>query len=328
MPDSSLRGAGRWPDSGTMTSPGDQKIAGINFHAPPPNQEDARRRFLLALRGMTVRRQRDEQNRKAVEEWTQKLEEEIANYRVYRRRRFWRLVARLVFLVLLGFLFFRNGQFWWIWMFFIGGAAADVASSSRTQLATTLARARDPRAVNALASACMLGDSETRRICKQGLVSLLPSMRADEAEFVTADGMRHLIDLLRSRDPALVVAILRCFEQIGDARALPAVSRLADSRLDSFEARLYPHPGFEEILEAAKHCLPFLEAAAERDRQRDLLLRPASSAPEDANLLRPAGFSANESPEHLLRPAAETAEAKPSLQVEDQPVVSQFHASG
>jgi hypothetical protein len=275
---------------------------------------------------MTVRRQRDEQNRKAVEEWTRKLETEIANYRALQQRNFWRALARCGVIALVVYLVFQGVSWWWI-VFFLGGAtAADVASGARTELARALSRARDPRAVSALAAACVMGDPETKRICEQGLISLLPSLRADEREFVTDDGMKHLISLLASSlNGPLVIAILRSLEQVGDARAVRAVQQLSQG-MRQIGSLVVEAEHNDEVRRAAEHCLPYLQATAERDRLRDLLLRPAVSTEDNKKLLRPAGFAPSDSPEQLLRPAP--VEKASVAEIDDQPVVGELHVRG
>jgi len=265
-----------------------------------PELEDARRRFLLALRALTVRKEKEERNRRTIEQWTRTLQEEIRAYRRWRRRARRRRVVRALLIVGFFLLIFRadwaNPLMWFLMM--TGGAAVDTAARSRQQTATALARARDPRAVSVLAIAARDGDQETRTVAVRGLKSILPGLQASDAEHVTLEGMDALISLLlRSTDVDLAIAVLKGLEQIGDARALPAVERAAHGCwwLDRGER--------ERVQEAARACLPYLQARAERERQRNTLLRPAQSPDSPAEiLLRPAGGAPTTPEEQLLRP--------------------------
>ena len=68
-----------------------------------PAAEDARRRFVLALRAMILTRQREEKDRAAVETWKATLQREIRAYRLWRAKR--RLHWAIMFGVLLFFHF-------------------------------------------------------------------------------------------------------------------------------------------------------------------------------------------------------------------------------
>src|SRR5438309_324559 len=55
---------------------------------------------------------------------------------------------------------------------------------------------------------------------------LLPALRASDAAHITQDGMSALISLLHGADYALAIAVLKALQQVGDARAIPAVQSL------------------------------------------------------------------------------------------------------
>src|SRR5437899_4558550 len=90
-----------------------------------PAVEDARRRFILALRAMILTKQREEKDRAAVETWKATLQREIRGYRLWRAKR------RLRWAIIIGVcLFFQLivhwnlREWWWLWFVFGGGGAA------------------------------------------------------------------------------------------------------------------------------------------------------------------------------------------------------------
>jgi hypothetical protein len=264
-----------------------------------PEVEDARRRFVLALRSMTARREREERDAAVIRQSMKTLEADVAAYRKSKQRKLRRqlFIAGIVGVVLLS----KNvpalhgfGDWWWFFLFGAGGTAAAQAGDMRRsrQLAHQLAIARDPRAVSVLVVAARDGDPDTQRIAIQGLTSILPQLRASDADAVTEQGMNALLNLLgRTADMTLQVAILRALEQVGDERAISIVEMLADPQENA------------SVYEAARSCLGFLRSRAEQARMRNTLLRPAAASVEpDRTLLRPAASS--ETPaDQLLRPA-------------------------
>lgn len=277
--------------------------------------EDARRRFLLALRAMTVRKSRDERASEAILSWEKVLREEVAQYRRQRRRARLMRTARMLFFLGIGVLWITRGQtgipFWLILMIAFGGGAAELKTANQRQSATALARTRDPRALNALAIAYRDGDPDTRQVCEQGLRSILGSVRASDAVHLSDEGLAALLGILHYRDMryALKVAVLKGLEQIGDGRAIPAVQRMLNpSGVAPLGLRVLrrfgvvPSDPYESVVEAARACLPYLEERAEAQRQRERLLRPATAPTgQSDHLLRPAGSDSTPE-EQLLRP--------------------------
>src|SRR5579862_1188528 len=101
---------------------------------------------------------------------------------------------------------------------------------------------------------------------------------------------RILKDEAHYRDE-LLVAILEALEQIGDARALPAVTRLAENAEKEY------------VRAAAQRCRSFLVQRDEQERLSATLLRSATSPEMPAGrLLRPAQGDGETAPERLLRP--------------------------
>jgi hypothetical protein len=264
----------------------------------PPEVEDARRRFVLALRAMTSRKQKQEKDAEAIQQWIRTLEADVAAYRKWKRRKLRRhificaIVANVLFGSRLPILRVVN-DYWWLLFFGIGGGAAfEVADSKRSrEMAGHLATARDPRAVSVLAVAARDGDMDTKRAALRGLRSILPQLKASDSEYVTDDGMNALLALLsRNPETGVQLAVLRALEQVGDNRAMSIVGMLADTG------------DTQDVREAASSCLKFLRARTEQYRLRQTLLRPTEHpVAADQTLLRPAG-SAETPADQLLRP--------------------------
>src|ERR1051325_9771226 len=116
--------------------------------------DDARRRLILALRGLTLQKEREERNARAVREWTDELNRHVATVRRWERRRRTRrtvlfLGAAALLIMWLSGILGDLTDYWWLMFFFVGGGAAADVSQVRTEqakLAANLARARDPRA--------------------------------------------------------------------------------------------------------------------------------------------------------------------------------------
>lgn len=271
---------------------------------------DARRRFVLALRILTARREQEERDREAVAQWAEILEREIRAYRRWRirQRMRWGIGAASFLFVLWWFLSEQRGGFpWWLWWIFGGGAAVDAAAGSRQKAASELAKINDPRAVSVLAVACRDGDPDTRTVAARGLKNILPRLQARDAAHITPEGMEALIALLRMADASLGVAILKALEQVGDARAIPTVERLAESpkRRRAWAVYLDAETPQERLREAAAACLPYLRTRAEQERLRNTLLRPAQGPDSPADiLLRPASAAPSTPEEQLLRPSS------------------------
>lgn len=242
------------------------------------------------------------QDAAAVDYWVQELEREIRAYRRWKWRRNVRRVMRIGFVlaVLVAFATRHAHAFpFWVFGLIAGGAAADAAAGRREQVAGRLAETNDPRAVSVLAIACRDGDEATRPVAERGLMNILPKLQASDARHVNEDGMDALIGLLsRWHDYGLVVAILKALEQIGDERAIPAVQYMTWQQTRSANAAA--------VVEAARHCLPFLHDRADKARERTTLLRAAENPADPAeSLLRPAASGDSIPPEQLLRPAGE-----------------------
>lgn len=255
-----------------------------------------------------LQRQREEENLAAVQMWTEELEQELRAYRRWKWKNRLRWLFRFALLALAVYLSVAGAQGgWWIWSLFFGvGAAADIRAGSRRQAATELAKTRDPRAAGVLAVAWRDGDKEVRRVASEALKEILPRLRASDADHFSADAMNAVLSLLLSEDPALLLAVLKGLQQIGDERAVPSVQGMRATWEEALPFIQDPQgrETYQRLVEAADSCLAAIGTRAERERQRQTLLRPAQNPDSPAEtLLRPAGSTASD-PAQLLRPAA------------------------
>jgi hypothetical protein len=189
--------------------------------------------------------------------------------------------------------------------------------------AAHLAEIEDLRVVGPLIDALLFG--EDARVCVPAfhtLVRLLPRMRAGDAHLLTETHRAYLRQIFvirpsvctfvaRSRTgftlrrpeefanvhAELQVAILQAFEQVGDAKAVAIVRRLAEREAKTDAQR--------RVKEAAEACLPLLLARTDQTRAQQTLLRAASGSQEDsAELLRGAAGPIEANPHTLLRSSA------------------------
>jgi hypothetical protein len=177
---------------------------------------------------------------------------------------------------------------------FIAMGAA--ASQQQKTAALAIARFDDVRAVGALAEALEFKDKDVVPMAEKALICLLPRMKASDAALLSPTQRQSLNRALKGKNTALTLAILKAWEQVGDARAVEEVEKLAQGR--GRGGRI------PKVVEAAQECLPFLRQSAERQQIGSQLLRAADGnlTPADV-LLRPAMPRAStEPPDQLLRP--------------------------
>lgn len=162
----------------------------------------------------------------------------------------------------------------------------------RNSISRVLAKFDDVRAVGFLAEALEFRDKHTRQAAAEALIRLLPRLKASDAHLLNAKQRAILLRTFNrpASSAALIVAILKAYEQVGDESALEPVRSLLTA--------LNPR-----VQEAATECLPFLESRIAQQRASQTLLR-ASSPIETATpdmLLRPALESGETNPQELLR---------------------------
>lgn len=285
---------------------------------------EVRRGLFLTLCALVARKQKEEEDRAAVQAWSETLEREIRTYRRWRRKQYIRWVFRIALFTLLLFLLVKGqvGVGLWLWFFISSGAVVDAAAGSRHKAADVLARACDPRAVGVLALAARDGDRYTREVATRGLKSILPALKASDVEHITPEGKEALLSLLqKSLDPDLLIAALKALEQIGDQLDIPLVQLLTRWKRPRIDRQFHLLPTGPVVLwfmnpsdtwddsegrvrEAACHCLATLQERSEQERLRNTLLRPAQAPQDPASiLLRPVDGTPSSPPNVLLRPA-------------------------
>jgi hypothetical protein len=170
--------------------------------------------------------------------------------------------------------------------------------------ATALLAGQDYKeSVGILIEALEVPTGEIKAAVMAGLVNILGHLAASDSHLLTLDHVRVLnFELIGSDHYGYVppitrsnfqIAVLKAYEQIGDAHSLEVVRRITLEKPRAW-AR-------ERVVEAAKQCLPYLEERIGRDRLNNRLLRPAGANSNEEELLRPATIGAVESPEELLR---------------------------
>ena len=177
----------------------------------------------------------------------------------------------------------------------------------------TLARMGGPKAIPILLDSLAANASHKhRKAVFSALTVLLPQMQASDVSLLTPQhrymlnmllGQSHLPTWLAGAEYALALAILKAYEQVGDAKAIPIVKRLADSKPRNERQR--------KIQAAAEDCLPLLQAHVGGMDVAHSLLRasmPDTNAPKI--LLRAATADTSTNRDELLR-AANVNDATP-----------------
>jgi len=157
-----------------------------------------------------------------------------------------------------------------------------------------------PVMLNALGE--LTGKAE--KTIRNSLRCLMPMIKPTDGHLIDEAMREKLLNKLDSsrtfsyyapgEEADYVVAIIHCFETLGDERAYPIVKELAES--------LYLNGAGARIRGSAKSALPTLEQCAERNRISGALLRPSESPLQPDSLLRPAATN-NRKEECLLAPS-------------------------
>jgi hypothetical protein len=158
--------------------------------------------------------------------------------------------------------------------------------------------AEDPHTMSLLIDLLDSSDDALYRAAHEKLPRLLRRLQASDALLLTAKQRDRLQLALMGNHKALVLAILKAFEQVGDQAALPTVQKLAAGEWQAAQD--------SAVRAAAAECLPFLVQRIQQAGMSRTLLRPSDSLSlPDETLLHPAGASADTAPDELLRPTAE-----------------------
>ena len=201
----------------------------------------------------------------------------------------------------------------------------DMKVGKRTlELTSQIEAMNDLRLVGPLVEMLWFGNPAVHNMAKANLMRLLPLIKESDAalinrvqrqqlnKFVGIDRYEpnHFIGLWsrkkrkRGVDAAFQLAILAAYEQIGDASNLASVYSIAYPT-ERILKKVQP-----EVIEAALHCLPFLEGADEIDRASRQLLRPSSASEvmPDTLLRAATGQTMETRADSLLR-ASDTVDA-------------------
>ncbi len=130
-------------------------------------------------------------------------------------------------------------------------------------------------------------------------IHLLGQLRTQDVPLLQTKHREVLNRCLLHREdsnPFLKVAILKAYQQIGDAYALKVVEILLE-RGSSTQPAVY---------QAAEECLPYLQQNVERVTEMQTLLRASSPTEKQEELLRPLQAEEPEAESLLLRPSEKT----------------------
>ena len=174
-----------------------------------------------------------------------------------------------------------------------------VFAQSRVKSALESVTALDiPQAVGAFIDVFSWGGWMGAYDTRPMLIKMLPRLQASDTNLITLRQRKLLYAILSKNEripwynrywkPELKIAILRALEQIGDAKAVPVVEKVARTTRNA------------EVRQAAEECLLFLQQRAEQTRLEQTLLRASTPATSDM-LLRPTVSTVTTEPQQLLR---------------------------
>jgi len=148
-------------------------------------------------------------------------------------------------------------------------------------------------------------------IAKEPVIPMLYRLQASDSSLLNREHRQILNRCLGSKvrryrnyrnNVALVHAILKAYEQVGDSEAIPFVQRLANG--EGYAARE------SGIQQEAQACLIYLHQRAQQQQAQQTLLRAAGEETSSANLLRPSEGATQVDPQQLLRASQGQVDAK------------------
>ncbi len=165
------------------------------------------------------------------------------------------------------------------------------------QVVERVCEAGTVQTVGPLLDALALKEYAVRDMAITTLAALLPRLTASDRSLLS-DAQREVLhrclsEKPRDRDTRFHMAILGALEQVGDSRAIRAVRQWAQANGSTREER--------DLIEAAGECLRSLELLAEDERQRETLLHPVDTPATQDLLLRPASHAPEAGSPALLR---------------------------
>lgn len=197
--------------------------------------------------------------------------------------------------------FFVHGEHYWFQVFGFTFTLINLQFPSRSHVraldtaAYTLSKRGDMRFVPLILKYWMIGSSGADAEGK-ALALLLPQMKLKDSTLLTSEHRkklnRHLLFApikRRVKTTDLRLAILKAYEQVGDASSLVAVEELLTKNIDA------------KLRDAAETCCLYLRQNIGRVSEVQTLLRASALPDKPEELLRPAREKREEEP--LLRPA-------------------------
>lgn len=171
---------------------------------------------------------------------------------------------------------------------------------------TSIAEVKDVRTLPTLLKAACAKGFRVAPAVRKALLVTLSELKASDSSLLDKSKRSDLRRLLHSREKALVLAVLKALEQVGNREDVKAVERLAQGRGLAAQEK--------DVQEAAQHCLEFLEVEGQKRRDSQILLRPAQDDGRAADvLLRPTTAVSDTAPQILLRPAEQINHAEQSV---------------
>ena len=150
----------------------------------------------------------------------------------------------------------------------------------------------DTRLITPCLSEWKASQGKKRGFLEACLVRNLPRLTPEIAEKMAMEKRKQLRELVFVESLALQCVTLQTLLQIEDVNAIPNVETLLKNTPNS------------EVQEAAEACLSGLRELKQREKDREVLLRPSLEKNGKEVLLRPATSRHDEDEQQLLRPGS------------------------
>ena len=170
------------------------------------------------------------------------------------------------------------------------GAYAEVYSKQIPWATSLLSEYSDVRLLLLCVTEWKASEGEKRVNLLNGLVRNLPLLTPEIAEKMTTEKRKQLRELVFVESTALQRVTLETLLHIEDLNAIPHVETLVKNTPNS------------EVREAAEGCLSGLLTLKQREKDREVLLRPSLEENGKEVLLRPATSHNDDDEQQLLRP--------------------------
>ena len=176
---------------------------------------------------------------------------------------------------------------------FLTSSQGDRKISGKTEWVTPLLpHYSDTRLIAPCLSEWKASQGKKRGFLEACLVRNLPLLTPEIAEKMAMEKRKQLRELVFVESLALQCVTLQTLLQIEDVNAIPNVETLLKNTPNS------------EVQEAAEACLSGLRELKQREKDREVLLRPSLEKNGKEVLLRPATSRHDEDEQQLLRPGS------------------------